>query len=48
MSKCHIVYIMFAMSREALDTSKFNDSNVKKIVEVMLKVYALKQISEDP
>lgn len=43
-SKFHIIYIMFEMTRDSIKSFNFRDLNVKNILEVLLKVFALKQI----
>lgn len=43
-SRYHIIYIMFEMTRDSINSYYFRDSNVKVILEVLLKVFALKQI----
>lgn len=46
-SKFHIIYIMFEMTRDSIKSYHFRDLNVRNILEVLLKVFALKQIQED-
>lgn len=47
MSHHHIVFVMFSLSREAIAAQQFKDKNVKAILEILLKVYALRQIQDD-
>lgn len=44
MSKYHITYIMFALTREAMQGHKFSDPGVPRILDTLLRVYALNQI----
>lgn len=47
MSRFHIIYVLFSFAKQLMDEYKFKDPNVKNIVEVMIKVYALKYITQD-
>jgi hypothetical protein len=42
MSKYHIIYTMFIFSRQQMAEYKFKDQNVLKILEILLKIVALK------
>ena len=41
-AKYHIGYIMFQLVKEAIEENKFKDQNASNILQVLLKVYALK------
>lgn len=47
MSRHHITYIMFSLSREAVTAQQFRDPGVPAIINVLLRVYALKLITDD-
>lgn len=47
MAKYHMIYIMFLLSRQAITEYKYKDQNVKANLELILKIFALKQIQED-
>lgn len=47
MSKHHICYIMFSLTRDAIKAHRFVDPGVPAILNLLLRVYALKQICED-
>lgn len=46
-SKYHIGYIMFSLCRDKVRNNTFKDANVLKVLETLLKIYALKQILID-
>ena len=41
MARHHMMYILFLLTREAISANKFKDQNVLRILEVLLKVFAL-------
>ena len=47
MTKIHIVYLMFKLARQSLDESQIADSNVRKYLEITIKIFALKQLTLD-
>ena len=47
MTRLHLIYVTFKMSRERLDSSQFTDLNVRSIMETGIKIFALKQLSLD-
>ena len=44
MVKTHLAYILFKMSRERFDEHQFVDQKVKVPVELLLKIFALKEL----
>ena len=47
MTRLHLIYVTFKMARERLDSTQFNDLAVKSILEIGIKIFALKQLSID-
>ena len=47
MTKYHIIYIMFELTRKSLTEHSFKDTNCYKLVEILLKTFALNQLSQD-
>ncbi len=48
MTKYHLIYIMFIISTSNYKNHKFTDQRIPEILDVLLKVFALKQLIEDP
>ncbi len=47
MTRIHLIYLAFKMSRERLNRQTFTDQNVKPLLEIGCKIFALKQLSLD-
>ena len=47
MTRLHLIYVTFKMARERLESSQFRDLAVKSILELGIKIFALKQLSLD-
>ena len=47
MVKTHLAYILFKMSRERFDEYQFVDTKVKTPVELLIKIFALKELQKD-
>ena len=47
MVKTHLTYILFKMSKERIDEYQFKDERTKIPLELMLKIFALKEITKD-
>ena len=47
MVKTHLGYILFKMTRERIDTYKFVDAKVRVPCELLLKIFAVKEIQKD-
>ena len=47
MVKTHLAYILFKMTKERISEYKFKDQRTKVPLELMLKIFALKEISKD-
>ena len=48
MTKYHLIYIMFVIATSNYKNHKFTDQRIPEILDVLLKVFALKQLVEDP
>ena len=48
MSKMHISYIMFKTAKSQIDLFKFKDDKLKPLVELLIKLFAVNYIREDP
>ena len=48
MSKMHISYIMYKTAKAQIDLFKFKDDKLKPQIELLLKVFAVNYIREDP
>jgi len=48
MAKYHLIYIMFLFTRSSYEKHQFKDERIKGILNIVLTVFALKQIQEDP
>jgi hypothetical protein len=48
MTKYHLIYIMFVIAKNNYKNHKFADQRIPEILDVLLKVFALKQLVEDP
>ena len=47
MSKCHMWYLTFLMAKENIRNHTFKDPNVKSTIELVMKIFALNQLSQD-
>ena len=47
MVKTHLTYILFKMSKERIDEYQFKDERTRIPLELMLKIFALKEITKD-
>ena len=47
MSRQHISYMIFTLAKKQLDEFDFKDKNIKPIVELLLKIFAVKQLKND-
>ena len=45
MVEMHMIYYMFLMTRERINNYKFKDANIKPLLEIVLKVFAVKQLT---
>lgn len=48
MAKYHLIYIMFLFTRTTSDKFAFKDLRINGVVAIVLRVFALKQLQEDP
>lgn len=48
MARTHLIYTMFKMTKNRINSYKFNDGNVKVPLELILKVFATKHLLKDP
>jgi hypothetical protein len=48
MTKYHLIYMMFIISKNNYKNHKFKDQRIPGILDLLLKVFALKQLQEDP
>ena len=48
MIKTHLAYILFKMTKERIDEYNFKDSRAKAPLELLLKIFAVKEIVKDP
>jgi len=44
MAKYHLIYIMFLFTRKTSAKTTFKDTRIKGVLEIVLQVFALKQI----
>jgi len=47
MSRAHVLYISFVIYRTIVETTEFKDKNIKPLLILLAKVFALKQLSLD-
>jgi hypothetical protein len=47
MTETHIKYAIFQMARHTINNTMFRDSRVKNILELLTRVYALKELLKD-
>ena len=48
MAKYHLIYIMFLFTRNSFEKFEFKDKRIRGVLEIVLRVFGLKQIQEDP
>ena len=48
MTKYHLIYIMFVISKNNYKNHQFKDQRIPAVLDILLKVFALKQLQEDP
>lgn len=47
MAKSHMLYMSFAIYREVIETTEFSDSRVKPLLQLIARIFALKQLMQD-
>ena len=47
MTRHHLIYKMFELSRERLENYAWKDKNILPLLTIVLKVFALKQLIDD-
>jgi len=47
MVRAHIQYVIFEMAREVLTKHKFADARINPLLELQLKIYAVKVLQDD-
>jgi len=47
LTRLHIKYALFFMARERLSASNFKDKNILGILELLTKIFALKELQQD-
>lgn len=43
----HLSYVMFRMARKQIRSYEFKDSNVRKVLKTLLRVFAVKELAAD-
>ena len=47
MTRIHLVYVTFKLARTRIEKAQYKDQNVRKLQELCIKIFALKQLSLD-
>lgn len=47
MTQVHLKYVMFQMARQNLTETKFKDQNIRPILQILVSIFAIKELQKD-
>jgi len=47
MTQVHLKYVMFQMARQNLTETNFKDQNIRPILQILVSIFAIKELQKD-